>query len=591
MLLAIGAIYAQTLGFGFLEFDDDTFVYNNPHVTAGLTGEGVRWAFAEGPLGEWYPLAPLSHMLDCQLFGLEAWGHHLTSVLVHAATSIALFLVWWRYTGELWPSAFVAGVFAVHPQHVESVAWVAERKDVLSGLFFVLTLGAYLGYVRRGQSAWRYLLVLVLFALGLMSKPMIVTLPAVLLLLDYWPLGRVASGEAERGAASLRWLVLEKLPLVALAAADGWITVRTHAPVDSLVLPWPTRIENGLVAFARYAGQFFYPVDLAAFYPLPPAGPSPAQVAGAGTALVLLTAAAVLGRQRHPYGLVGWCWYLVMLAPVLGVIKLGELAMADRYMYLPSIGLSVAVTWGVARWGANRPAARELIGGGAAIALVLLAGCAARQTAFWHDDETLWRHALAVTRDNAKAEAELARLCAEQGRDVEAIAGYRRVLELEPETCAWHVNLAAVLTHAGRSDEAVAELRRALAIDPKAVDGYVSIGRLLILNAKPDAAQVPLARAVELVPRSAEVRADLGLALARAGKPDEAIAAYEAALALDPDFVPAHVRLADALATVNRTAEAIGHYRRALELEPQNPRARTELDRLPGAERGQESSP
>ncbi|HEY1786465.1 MAG TPA: hypothetical protein VGG30_12975, partial [Pirellulales bacterium] len=407
LLLAIGLIYGQTLGHNLLDYDDNGFVYDNAHVRAGLTSEGICWAFTEGPFGEWYPLDPLSHMLDCQLFGLRPWGHHLTNVLLHAATSVALFLVLWRMTAELWPSAFVAVVFAVHPQHVESVAWVSERRDVLSGLFFALTLGAYLGYVRHGRSLGRYLLVVLLFALGLMAKPMLVTLPALLLLLDFWPLARIgAARHAPAWTAKIDRpgavpLALEKLLLVALAAGDCLLTVRTHASGPQ-PLPWAVRAGNAAVACVNYIIQFFYPVDLAAFYPIPPGGPPIWKVAGAIAILAATSAAVVIWRRRCPYCFVGWFWYLGMLCPVLGLVEVADHAMADRYMYLPGIGLYIALAWGATRLAAGSLVGRWVLGVSAAMVTALLVGCATWQTSFWRDDETLWRHTLACTVDNSK---------------------------------------------------------------------------------------------------------------------------------------------------------------------------------------------
>ena len=347
LLLAIGLIYGQTLGFEFLNYDDQGFVFANPHVTRGLTLDGIWWALTEGPFGEWYPLDPLSHMLDCQLFGLGAWGHHLTSVLLHAATSVALFLVWRRMTGELWPSAFVAAIFAVHPQHVESVAWISERRDVLSGLFFMLTLAAYLGYVRHGRPLARYPLVVVLFALGLMAKPMLVTLPALFLLLDFWPLARAGSATdvpdwhppTERPGT--RRLILEKLPLVLLAAGDCLVTLRTHG-AGGPWLPWSVRIGNAAVSCVTYVVHLFFPANLVAFYPYPVGGLPTWKVAGAIAILALVSTASVVYRRRFPYCFVGWFWYLGMLSPVLGLVSISDHAMADRYMYLPGIGLYVA---------------------------------------------------------------------------------------------------------------------------------------------------------------------------------------------------------------------------------------------------------
>ncbi len=349
-------VYAQTLRFGFSDYDDPTFVRECPHVVAGLTGKDIYWAFTNGPLGEWYPLAMMSHMLDCQLFGLNASWHHLTNVLLHAATTVGLFLVLWRMTSELWPSGLAATLFAVHPQHVESVAWIAERRDVLSGLFFVLTLGAYCRYVRGGRTVGQYLLVALTLALGLMSKAMLVTVPPLLLLLDYWPLGRYgqaadlpppAAGVPRQGF----WhLAIEKLPLLAIALADCAATLATHfEPEKSVLLSWPARISNALVSLVTYLFQFFEPANLAPFYPLPNAGYPAWKVAGAGALLASVTAALWLGRHRFPYGLVGWFWFLGMMMPVLGLIHVSDHAMADRYMYLPGIGLAIAVSWGAAR--------------------------------------------------------------------------------------------------------------------------------------------------------------------------------------------------------------------------------------------------
>jgi tetratricopeptide (TPR) repeat protein len=622
LLLAIGLIYAQTLGYPLINFDDNVFVFENPHVTPGLTAKGIRWAFTDGPNGEWYPLAPLSHMLDCQLFGLHAWGHHLTNVLFHAAVSIALFLVLWRMTGELWPSAFVATIFAVHPQHVESVAWVAERKDVLSGLFFVLTLGAWLGYVRQGRSLGRYLLVTLLFALGLMSKPMLVTLPALLLLLDFWPLARFGHAadvpnwahSVERPGA-LR-LVLEKLPLLALAVADGVITLRTH---DNRSMPfdWTERIGNAAISYVTYVVQFFYPVDLAVFYPLPLGGPPPWKVAGAIAILAVTSAAAVIWRRRCPYLFVGWFWFLGMLAPLVGVINLGLIAMADRYIYLPGIGLYIALAWGATRLVAGSPEGRWVLGTCAGLAIAVLVACAAWQTSFWHDDVTLWSHTLAVTTDNAKAEIRLADEFVRQGRLADAIpyyhralafapnvnasydahlnlgvallrqdkfdeamAQFQRALELVPDSYDAHLDLGIALTGQKRFDESIQQLRRAIDIDPLRVSAHGALAYTLRLDGKIDQAIAELERAVRLDPRNIAAQNELGWTLFTQGKSGEAIPHFEAALAVDPNSLWTHVNLAHALAARGRIDEAVAHYRQALQIDPNNTVARQNLDKL-----------
>ncbi|HEX4144800.1 MAG TPA: tetratricopeptide repeat protein [Pirellulales bacterium] len=574
VLLAIGLIYGQTLGHERLAYDDCVFVYENPHVTPGLTNEGIWWAFTEGPFGEWYPLAPLSHMLDCQLFGLAPWGHHLTNVLLHAAASIALFLVGWRMTGELWPSALVAALFAVHPQHVESVAWVAERRDVLSGLFFMLTLAAWLGYVRHGRSLLRYLLVAALFSLGLMAKPMLVTLPALLLLLDFWPLGRWGlARDVPRWAQSIERpgtmrLLLEKLPLAALSVGDCLMTLRTH-DAGGGPMPWSERIGNAAVSAVSYVAGLFYPVDLAAFYPIPPGGPPAWKVAGAIAVLTTLTVAAVMARRRCPYGFVGWFWFLGTLAPVLGLIKMGSIAMADRYMYLPGIGLYIALAWGAARMAAGWPQARWMVGGSAGLATTVLAVCAAFQTSYWRDNETLWRHALACTWANAKAEFGLADALARKGQIDEAIIYFRRAGQ-HPFDAAPLSNLGVILARMGKLDEAIAEYRKALAMEPNYVAAHINLGAALVRQKRLAEASEHFRRALEIAPRNVEARCGLGVVLSKMGMIDAAITEYRKALEIAPDFIGAHINLGLVLADHDQPESAAKHFRRATEINPRS---------------------
>ena len=360
LLLAVGLVFGQTVRFEFLRHDDDVFVFENPHVTPGLTLSGLRYALTDGAYGEWTPVSTVSHMLDCQLCGLNPGGHHLTSVLLHAASSVLLFLVLLRMTGDLWPSAWAAAVFAIHPLHVESVAWVSERKGVLSGLFFMLTLGAYTLYAER-PTLIRYLAVAGFFALGLMSKPIVVTLPFVLLLLDYWPLERFRRAAGARPRPESRWwlrrvpffwlLLLEKVPLLVLATASCGITLATNAMLTSLngadPLPFASRLANALVSYAAYLGQSFYPVNLCDLYPHPGTRLPIAWVAEAFVLLVAITAIVAFFRHRLPCLLVGWLWFLGVPVPVLGLVVAGLEGRADRYTYLSQIGLSIGLAWSV----------------------------------------------------------------------------------------------------------------------------------------------------------------------------------------------------------------------------------------------------
>jgi len=628
LLLAVGIIYAQTLRHQLLDYDDNEYVYANPHVRAGLSDQGVQWALTSGPYGEWYPLAMLSHMLDCQIYGTRPWGHHLTNVLLHAATSIALFLVWRSYTNELWPSAFVAAVFAVHPQHVESVAWVSERRDVLSGLLFVLTLGAWLGYQRHGRRLPRYLLAAALFALGLMAKPMIVTLPGVLLILDFWPLARLGGAvdvppwtkTVERpSVARLLW---EKLPLAGLAAAACWITLVTHVQLHA-PLPWGERIANAAVSCVTYLVQFVYPAQLAVFYPMPPGGEAGWKVAAALAMLLAVSAAVIVWRRRCPYLPVGWFWYLGMLVPVLGLVTVSEHVMADRYMYLPGIGLYIAIAWGATRLASGWAEGRWMLATCGGLLIVGFAACAAWQSSVWQTDETLWRHALAVTHDRpGRAELgvadalahqkrfdeaiphyrraqeypsdsapynNLGSVYAQQGKLMEAVAEFRRAVEIEPSSFRAHANLAAALAQQHRFGEAMDEFQRALEIDEGNVPAHLGVAHLLRQAGKIEQARREFQRAVEIDPGSFAARHDLALTLCQLGRLDEAIPQFAGALAADPRSTLAHANMAQALATLGRYDEAIAHCRRALEIDPKNAAVRSQLDRLlhgPGGEAG-----
>ena len=405
LLLAVALAFGRTVRCGFVNYDDDVYVYNNDVVARGLTTSGVHWAFCESYDPSWVPLTWISLMIDCNLYGSSnAGGFHLTNVLLHAATSVVLFLVLRRMTDRLWPSALAVMLFAVHPLRVESVAWVTERKDVLSGLFFVLTLAAYLGYARR-PSIVRYVMVALLFAFGLLAKQMLVTLPFVLLLLDYWPLGRF---EGNRPTGFWK-LTLEKLPLLALSvaasAATLWMAILANQPRDYFPIWW--RLGNATIACVTYLQQLLYPIDLVIIRPLPDPVLSPWAVFASAAILAVITIAVWLGRRKYPYLPVGWFWYLGMLTPVTGVVQYGIIAMSDRFTYLPQIGLCIAVSWGVADICRAWPRCRRACVATAVAVVIVLTACSFHQTSYWRDNETLWNHVITCTDDNYVAELNL----------------------------------------------------------------------------------------------------------------------------------------------------------------------------------------
>jgi tetratricopeptide (TPR) repeat protein len=553
LVVATLAVYGQLRNFQFINYDDNVYVYDNPLVQKGLTLQGLSWAFTTTRAGNWTPLTWLSHMLDCQLFGLNPGEHHLTNLVFHIANSLLLFL-WLLYlTPSLGCSFMVAALFALHPMHVESVAWVAERKDVLSTFFWLLTMWAYVWYVRR--PGWgKYLLILVCFSLGLMAKPMLVTLPFVLLLLDYWPLGRLSL--KGRGAAAssakpvpevaLKRLVWEKTPLFGLAALFSLIAFQAQKEVGALwtkTLPFTMRLANALVAYVSYLGKMLWPAHLAVLYPYP--GPNlplwPAVAAGLG--LAALSYLALRQARRHPYLLVGWLWYLGTLVPVIGLVQVGRQAMADRYTYVPFIGLFIAVVWGTAALAARWRAPRFLLPVGAGVVLSALSVCTWVQVGYWRDSISLYEHTLQVTRKNPVIQNNLGEALAAQGKLAQAVAHYSEALRLQPDLAQAHYNLGVALGAQGKLAQAVTQYTQALRLQPDFAAAHNNLGEVLATQGKLVQAVAQYRAALRLRPDLAVTRNNLGVALASQGKIEAAITQFQKAIQIKPDFSDAYFNL------------------------------------------------
>jgi tetratricopeptide (TPR) repeat protein len=583
LVVATLAVYGQLRNHQFINYDDNSYVYNNPLVQAGLTLKGLTWAFTTTSAGNWHPLTWLSHMLDCQLFGLNPGDHHLTNLVFHIANSLLLFL-WLLYlTPSLGCSFMVAALFALHPMHVESVAWVAERKDVLSTFFWLLTMWAYVWYVRR-PGLGRYLLILVGFCLGLMAKPMLVTLPFVLLLLDYWPLARLsfkggraaaaASPPPESGVA-LKRLVWEKAPLFGLAALFSLVAFYAQKEVGALwtgkTLPFTLRLANALVAYVSYLGKMFWPARLAVLYPYP--GPNlplwPAVAAGLG--LAALSFLALRQARRHPYLLVGWLWYLGTLVPVIGLVQVGRQAMADRYTYVPSIGLFIAVVWGTAALAARWRAPRWLLPVGAGVVLSALAVCTWVQVGYWRDSISLYDHTLKVTRGNPVIQNNLGEAWAAQGKLAQAAAHYRAALRLQPDFAQALYNLGAALGAQGKLAQAAAQYRAALRLKPDFPEAQNNLGEVLATQGKLAQAEAQYRAALRLRPDLAVTRNNLGVALANQGKIDAAITQFQKAIQLKPDYADAYFNLGLAFLNKGDDAQANTVFQNFLKITPDNP--------------------
>ncbi len=559
------------LGGGFVLYDDPDYVTKNEHVRAGVTLSGLAWAATSFDASNWHPLTWVSHMLDAAIHGGRPWGHHLTSLLLHVATAVLLFLVLEAATGRAEPSAWAAAMFGVHPAHVESVAWIAERKDVLSGLFFVLTLAAYVAHVRR-PGRFTFAAVIGAFACGLLAKPMLVTLPFVLLLLDVWPLGR-------RPRETWRSLVTEKAPLLALSAVSCALTLAAQSrgrTLPSLThLSLGARLENALVALAAYLRIAVWPTNLACFYPYPAGGWPGSRVAVSAAVLLALTAGAVALRRRAPSLATGWAWYLGMLVPVAGIVQVGSQAMADRYTYLPFVGLFVAAAWLVPP---RAPRTAWIL---AWIAVAALIPVSRAQARVWRDSVTLFEHAARVTADNAFAAWSLGAALAAEGRTGEAIASYERSIRIDPGYAEAHNNLGILLAKQGRLDEAAARYREAIRRRPAYAQAHRNLGHALDRLGRTGEALAEYESAIRIDPGKAEAYDDAGGALIALGRPAEAVERLAAAIRLAPGNGRAHANLASALHELGRDAEAREEIRRARAAGFEPPPALVEA--IPGA--------
>jgi tetratricopeptide (TPR) repeat protein len=641
LLLATLLVYSQVRNFPFINYDDPAYVYANPHILSGLTLESLKWAFTAVVAANWMPVTLISHMLDCQLFGVDSGAQHLVSLFIHALSTLLLFFALRRATGAPWPSAFTAFVFALHPLHVESVAWIAERKDVLSAFFWFLALYFYVRYAER-PNLRDYLLVAAFFTLGLMSKPMLVTFPFTLLLFDVWPLRR---------AARFPKLLLEKIPLFVLSAAAAVATYLVQGSAGAIhTPPFALRLANAVVSYAIYLGQLFWPSALAVLYPYPKSLPG-GEIAIAAIVLAAITALALRFWKTCPYLAIGWFWYLGTLVPVIGLIQVGDQSRADRYTYVPMIGLAMMLAWAAADLLSKRPQMKSAIAGVAAIACLAMIALTWIQIGYWENSGSLFEHTLAVTAENVHAEVNLGSylmslpgrapeatphietairldpnlpeahsdlgslLVNTPGRLADAIAEFRTAVRLKPDYAVSHDNLANALAAApDHLPEALAEFKTALRLDPEDPDTHSSYAAALFkipgrwndavaeyqaaLRIKPDSVKAqaglqaaiaadpakiaPFEARLRLNPNDAEAHNNLGVLLARTpGRGDDAIAHLEAAVRLKPKR-EYELNLASLLSSLGRDSEALVHFEAAQRLNP-TPDVQQVIDRLRAA--------
>ena len=577
-------IYSPVRQFEFVNYDDYAYVVENPHVASGMSSSNVRWAFTAFEAGNWHPLTWLSHMIDCQVFGLEPAGHHLTNLAIHTLNAALVFVVLLAMTSQLWWSYFVALLFALHPLNVESVAWIAERKNVLSTLFWLLAIWAYARFATRRD--WKaYFLAAVFLSLGLLSKPMVVTLPFVLLLLDFWPLGRVRVGDAGWLPKAGK-LALEKAPLLALSAVSSVLTVlaqKAGGAVTTLEeIPLDVRVVNAIVSYLGYLVKMIWPAPLAVFYPHPGSSLSLVQVSLTLLILLAITVLAFRTARSKPYLLVGWLWYLGTLVPVIGLVQVGNQAMADRYAYLSLLGPFLMIVWGLGELAAHlakkkaRTRPGRWLAGAGVCALVMLALTTRVQLAHWRNSLSLFEHTRDVTENNYVAYTNIGIVFNKQQRWNDAIESFQEAVRIRPEHASAHSELGVALGKTGRTREAIEHFGRAIGIYPTAAT-YANLGLAHLREGQPDQSVENFRSALRLNPKYFEAHINLAIALSRLGRQQEARGHFLEAIRIDPSHAGARSGLGTLLAQQGSWTEAIEHLSAAVERNPGNADARNNL--------------
>lgn len=586
LTVATLAVYGQVVNHQFINLDDESYIYDNPMVKAGITAKGIIWAFTTFHAANWHPLTWLSHMLDSQLFGLNPGLHLLTSTLIHTVNTLILFLLLRKMTDRIWRSAIVAALFALHPMHVESVAWAAERKDVLSTFFGLLCLLAYVRYAQTTQTWKRFFPVILTLGLGLMAKPMLVTWPFVMLLLDYWPLKRLkwlpSEGIGRLVRATLP-LAREKLPLFVLVGMSMVITYiaqsRGGAVREFTEAPVSLRFSNAIVSTARYIYSTFLPARLGVYYPFHPEGIPVWQIVLAFVLLACITVVAIRAMNGSGYMITGWGWYLVTLVPVIGLVQVGGQAMADRYSYIPSIGIFVMLVWGLADYMDRRRVRHGAIAAVTAALLIIIGSLAWIQVGLWRDSVTLYQHTLSVTSDNLAIRYNLAHALGKQGRLDEATVHFTEALRIKPDFFDAAINLGITLSERGRFAEAVGHLERAVQIKPDSGKAHLQLALALAQSGNNSEAVSHFTRALEVAPDDPEVHTNWGLMLARLGRLREASDRLNEAIRLNPNIAEAHNNLGLVLLMQGNPEKSIPHFSTALRLKPDLKVAQDNLNR------------
>jgi protein O-mannosyl-transferase len=582
LAVATLAVYGQVVSHQFINLDDDLYIVDNPMVSRGLTLKGIAWAFTTFQDQYWHPLSWLSNMVDCQIFGLNAGGHLLVNVLIHVSNTLLLFLFLKRITGASWRSAIVAALFALHPLEVESVAWAIERKNTLSTLFGLLSLLAYARYA-EAPSWRRYALVALWLGLGLMSKPTLVTWPFVLLLLDYWPLRRLEWQPADgSGRFAKAWvpLIREKLPLFCLVAASLVVAYLAHSSAGprALVASFPQRLSNGFVSYGKYLLSIAWPSGLAVDYPF---SPVPAwQLAAAVILLLAITAIAIREGRKQPYLIAGWLWFLGTLVPVIGLVQVGAgPAMSDHFCYIPSIGVFIAIVFGLTDIAIAWHLRRVTIAVACAIVFLIMCSLSAIQVRRWRDSVTLFEWTLSVTSNNPLVENQFGVVLNRQGKHAEAIAHFAEALRVKPDYFQALANMGWALGLQGKTGEAIEFLKRAVSVRPDSANTHVQLAFALVKQKQEDEALQHFYKAVELAPNDADVRTNLGLMLTRRKQLSEAATQLNEAIRLNPNSAEAHNNLGLVLLMEGRPEESVTHFSTALSLKPNFNTARDNLRR------------